>query len=84
MVHIIIMTLKHYKQAIKDFVVDNPSPQNWRLYKVLNNTDIKLKRLLKDMVREDLITITFKEDRGKVLRIIENKYDIYNEPDETK
>jgi ATP-dependent helicase YprA (DUF1998 family) len=78
------MTLKHYKQAIKDFVVYNPTPQNWRLYKVLNNTDIKLKRLLKDMVREDLITITFKEDRGKVLRIIENKYDIYNEPDETK
>jgi len=71
------MTLREYKQRVKDFIEINPSPQNWRLYKVINNPDIKLKRLLKDMVREDLITIHFEEENGKVKRIIKNKYEIY-------
>ena len=70
------MTLKEYKQRIKDFIETNDNPQNWRLYKVINNPDIKLKRLLNDMVRENLITIHYEEDRGKVKRIIKNKMNI--------
>lgn len=70
------MTLKEYKQRIKDFIQTNDNPQNWRLYKVINNPDIKLKRLLNDMVRENLITIHYEEDRGKVKRIIKNKMNI--------
>ena len=71
------MTLKHIKQKVKDYILLNPSPQNWRLYKVIDNPDIKLKRLLKDMERENLITIHYEEDRGKVKRILKNKYEIY-------
>jgi hypothetical protein len=70
------MTLREYKQRIKDFIQTNDNPQNWRLYKVINNPDIKLKRLLNDMVRENLITIHYEEDRGKVKRIIKNKMNI--------
>jgi len=70
------MTLREYKQRIKDFIETNDNPQNWRLYKVINNPDIKLKRLLNDMVRENLITIHYEEDRGKVKRIIKNKMNI--------
>ena len=70
------MTLKHIKQKVKDYIETNDNPQNWRLYNVINNPDIKLKRLLKDMERENLITIHYEEDRGKVKRIIKNKYEI--------
>ncbi len=70
------MTQRHIKQKIKDFIEINDNPQNWRLYKVINNPDIKLKRLLKDMVREELITIHYEEDRGKVKRIIKNKMNV--------
>ena len=71
------MTLRHHKQRIKDFIETNPSPQDWRLYAVLNDPNVKLKRLLKDMVREKLITIRY-ENRGKtVLRIIENRGDVF-------
>ena len=70
------MTLREYKQRIKDYIETNDNPQNWRLYKVINNPDIKLKRLLKDMVRENLITIHYEEDRGKVKRIIKNKMNV--------
>ena len=65
------MTLVHYKQKVLDYITSERSdPQNWRLYRVLNNPDIKLKRLLKDMTREGLITIHFEEDRGQVKRIL--------------
>ena len=70
------MTLKEYKQRIKDYIEINNSPQNWRLYQVINNPDVKLKRLLKDMERENLITIHFENDRGKIKRILTNKYEI--------
>ena len=70
------MTLREYKQRVKDFIETNDNPQDWRLYKVLNNPDVKLKRLLKDMVRENLITIHYEEERGKVKRIIKNKMNI--------
>ena len=70
------MTQRQIKQNIKDFIETNDNPQNWRLYKVINNPDIKLKRLLKDMVRENLITIHYEENKGKVKRIIKNKMNI--------
>lgn len=66
------MTLKHYKNRILDFIKINESPQNWRLYEVLNDPNIKLKRLLKDMERERLISITFENDKGKILRKIKS------------
>jgi len=77
------MTLVHYKQKVIDSIAYNNNPQNWRLYALLNNKDVKLTRLLKDMIREGLITIHFEEDRGKVKRIITKVKDCY-EPDETK
>ena len=70
------MTLKEYKQRVKDYIEINDNPQNWRLYQLINNPDVKLKRLLKDMERENLITIHYEEDRGKVKRILKNKYEI--------
>lgn len=70
------MTLIHYKQKVKDYIEINDNPQNWRLYQLINNPDIKLKRLLKDMERENLITIRFENDNGKIRRILTNKYDI--------
>jgi len=70
------MTLIHYKQKVIDYVsTERSDPQDWRLYALLNNKDIKLKRLLKDMVREGLITIDFEEDRGKVKRILTKQRD---------
>lgn len=65
------MTLIHYKQKVLDYIrLENNNPQNWRLYKVLNDPNIKLKRLLKDMQREGLITIHFENDRGNVRRYL--------------
>ena len=66
------MTLVHYKQRVIDYVsTERGDPQNWRLYQLLNNKDIKLKRLLKDMVREGLITIHHEtEPCGRVRRHI--------------
>ena len=64
------MKLIHYKQKVIDSIEHNNNPQNWRLYELLNNKDVKLKRLLKDMVREGLITIRFEEDQGKVRRVL--------------
>ena len=70
------MILIHYKQKVLDYVsTERRDPQDWRLYALLNNKDIKLKRLLKDMVREGLITIDFEEDRGKVKRILTKQRD---------
>lgn len=70
------MTLRHTKQKIKDFIETNDNPQDWRLYKVIDNPDIKLKRLLKDMVRENLITIHYENEGKKVKRIIKNKMNV--------
>jgi hypothetical protein len=70
------MTLEHYKQKVKDYIKVNNNPQNWRLYNLINNPDIKVKRLLKDMEREGLITIHFENDNGKVRRILTNKNEI--------
>lgn len=71
------MTLKHYKQIVKDKIVtDTDNPQNWRIKKWLGDETIHIKRLLNDMVREGLITIHYEEDRGKVKRIIKNKMNV--------
>ena len=65
------MKLVHYKQKVIDSIEYNNNPQDWRLYQLLNNKDVKLKRLLKDMVREGLITIHHEtEPNGKVRRIL--------------
>lgn len=70
------MTQRHVKQKIKDFIETNDNPQNWRLYKVINDENIKLKRLLNDMVRENLITIHYENEGKKVKRIIKNKMNV--------
>lgn len=70
------MTQRYVKQKIKDFIKTNDNPQNWRLYEVINDKSIKLKRLLKDMERENLITIHFENHGGKVKRIIKNKMNV--------
>tara|TARA_R110000772_G_scaffold204047_1_gene314220 strand:- start:1104 stop:1328 length:225 start_codon:yes stop_codon:yes gene_type:complete len=65
------MTLIHYKQKVIDSIEINNNPQNWRLYELLNNKDVKLQRLLKDMCREGLITIHHEtEPNGKVRRVL--------------
>jgi hypothetical protein len=65
------MRLVHYKQKVIDSIAYNPSPQNWRLYALLNNKDVKLTRLLKDMQREGLITIHHETNpTGTVKRIL--------------
>ena len=64
------MRLVHYKQKVIDSIKYNNNPQNWRLYELLNNKDVKLTRLLKDMVREGLITIHFEKDGHKVRRVL--------------
>ena len=65
------MTLVHYKQKVIDSITYNPSPQDWRLYALLNNKDVKLKRLLSDMQREGLITIHHETyPTGTVRRIL--------------
>ena len=70
------MTLVHHKQNILDYISNERSdPQNWRLYKVINDPNIKLKRLLKDMVREGLITIHFEDDRGNIRRHLTKQRD---------
>ena len=77
------MTLVHYKQKVIDSIAYNNNPQDWRLYALLNNKDVKLKRLLKDMVREGLITIHHEtEPNGKVRRILTKVRDCI-EPHET-
>ena len=71
------MTLKHYKQIIKDRIeTDTDNPQNWKLKKWIGDESVQIKRLLNDMVRENLITIHYEEDRGKVRRILKNKFEI--------
>lgn len=65
------MTLIHYKQKVIDSIKINNNLQDWRLYELLNNKDVKLKRLLKDMCREGLITIHHETNStGTVRRIL--------------
>ena len=65
------MSLRHYREIIVDKVSsETNNPQNWRIKTWLNNPNIHVKRLLKDMVRDGVIEITFENDRGKIRRII--------------
>jgi hypothetical protein len=71
------MTLIHYKQKVKDNIVHHPAPQDWRLKQWVNNETVQVRRLIKDMEREGLITIEHvHEPSGRVLRILTNKNDI--------
>lgn len=71
------MTLKHHKQIIKDKIVtETNNPQNWRIKKWIKDDYINVKRLIKDMERENLITIRYENDNGKIRRILTNKFDI--------
>ena len=73
------MTLVHHKQNILDYITTERSdPQNYRLYKVINDPNIKLKRLLKDMVKEGLITIHFEDHKGQIKRILTKQRDCIN------
>ena len=67
------MNLKHYKQLVLDSIPENSNPQDWRLKNLINNPEIQVRRLLKDMQREGLIDIHYETDRGKVRRILTRK-----------
>ena len=65
------MSLRHFQEILIDKVkTETNNPQNWRIKKWLNDDTIHIKRLLKDMEREGIITITFENDNGKIRRII--------------
>ena len=71
------MTLRHYKQIVKDNILINDNPQTWRIKQWIQDESINVKRLLKDMERENLITINFvTEPSGKVRRVLKNKMNI--------
>ena len=71
------MTLRHYKQIVKDNILLNDNPQTWRIKQWIQDESINVKRLLKDMERENLITINFvTEPSGKVRRVLKNKMNV--------
>jgi hypothetical protein len=70
------MTLVHYKQKVKDNIVHHPAPQDWRLKQWVNNETVQVRRLIKDMAREGLITIHYENHKGQILRVLTNKNDI--------
>lgn len=71
------MMLKHYKKEVLTRIdTETNNPQNWRIKNWVNDERINVKRLLKDMQREKLISIHFEEDRGKVKRILTKINDI--------
>lgn len=53
-----IPTLVHYKQIVLDHIKLKPDP-NDRHIKEWTSKDIQVKRLLRDMVRDRLITIEY-------------------------
>lgn len=63
------LNLVHYKTIILDKIVHDSDP-NDRHIKEWTTPDIQVKRLLKDMVREGLISIKWKEEGKTVRRII--------------
>lgn len=69
------VTLKHHKKKIQEMIeVETNNPQNWRIKNWLNDETVQIKRLLNDMVRQNLITIEFQNDNGKIRRVIKNKF----------
>lgn len=63
------LNLVHYKTIILDKIAHDSDP-NDRHIKEWTTPDIQVKRLLKDMVREGLISIKWKEEGKTVRRII--------------
>jgi len=62
-------TLVHYKTIILEKIVHDSDP-NDRHIKEWTSPDIQVKRLLKDMVREGLISINYKKDGKTVRRVL--------------
>lgn len=73
------ITLKTEKQLVLDYIDINNNPQNWRLYKLLNNKEIKVKRLLKDMERQHLIKIEYINHNKLIKRVLTKKVNNINE-----
>jgi hypothetical protein len=72
------ITLRHYKEIVLDKIkTDTDNPQTYKVKKWINDDTINVKRLLKDMEREKLISISFVEDRGKVKRILKQINEIW-------
>ena len=74
------ITQRANKQKILDSIDHNNNPQNWRLINLINDKSISIKRLLKDMERQNLISIQFiTEPSGRVRRVLTKKVNNINE-----
>ena len=63
------MTLIHYKQKVLDMIQLDSDP-NDRHIREWTSKDIQVKRLLRDMVREQLITIEYIKVGGTTKRYL--------------
>ena len=68
------MELSHYQQIVLNGIrTETDNPQNWRLKKWINNDQVNVVRLIKDMKRRGVIDIVYVEDRGKMRRHLKIK-----------
>lgn len=68
------ITLKTEKMIVQnniDTVCNNP--QDYKVKKWVNNSNVQVKRLLMDMVRQGFITMEFVCEGHKVRRVLKNK-----------
>ena len=72
----IIMTLQHYKHIVLQKIKEDKDP-NDRHIKEWTAPHIQVKRLLKDMQKENLIHIEYVKDGGTVRRILTPIIDDY-------
>lgn len=63
------MTIIHYKQKVLDLCLTNSNPRD-RHIKQVTAPHVQVKRLLRDMVSDKLITITYTNYGGTVKRNI--------------
>ena len=63
------MTLTHYKQKVLDMIQIDSDP-NDRHIKEWTSQDIQVKRLLRDMVRDQLITVRYIKEGGTTKRYL--------------
>ena len=63
-------TLKHYKTIILENIIHDSDPNDYHIKRWIKAPHLQIKRLLKDMEREGLITIQMVNDRGCVRRIL--------------
>jgi hypothetical protein len=64
-----MITLKHHKQSILDHILVKRDP-NDRHIKEWTAPDIQVRRMLRDMVRDQLVTIEYLKVGGTVKRYI--------------